>query len=175
MYVPYSKIPDNAISRLERALPGYDFEEFPFEEGGPEMFAVFAGSSQVGIVVAGKDGFEFTFEKKCRQATWLKEEIEKLYFSNDLRWLLVFSSYESKWGYMGAPATSKDEALANIGPLVMKQGAMLIGFESGAWGEMHKGLSYIHSYQLHGTAENPSLDLTDMGPAMIEFTTLESG
>jgi hypothetical protein len=175
MHVPYNKVPDTAISRLERALPGYNFEELLFVDGGLETFAVFAGASQVATVVAGKDGFEFTFEKDSTRAIWLEEEIEKLCFPNDLKWLLVFPSYESKWGYMGAPAKSKDEALANIGSVVMKQGAMLIGFNADEWHRMKNALSYVHSFQLHGSAENPSIDLTDMGAATIEFTTSELG
>lgn len=173
--VLYSLVPDTNAARLERTLPhGYTFEQLPYADGELDMFIVFAGSTQVASVVSGENGFEFLFENN-RQARWLKDEMEKIYFSKSLKWLLVFPSYESKWGYMGSPAASKDEALSNIGPLVMKQGAMLIGFHSGEWDKMHNGLSYLHSFQVRGNVENPVVDDTDMGAAMIEFTTLESG
>ena len=175
MIIPFALVPDTTASKLQRTLPaGYSFEEFPFVDGEPEAFTVFAGSTQVAIVLAGDSGFEFQYEKN-RQGTWLKDEMEKLYFAEDLRWLLVFSSYEDKWGYMGAPAKTKELAMDNIGPLVMKRGAMLVGFSLGEWKEMRNSLNYLHSFQLHGTAEHPLVDETDMGPAMIEFTTLESG
>lgn len=173
--VLYSLVPDTNAARLERTLPhGYTFEQLSYTEGEPDMFVVFAGSTQVASVVSGENGFEFLFENN-RQARWLKDEMEKIYFSKSLKWLLVFPSYQGKWGYIGTPVKTKEEAMKNLAQIVMKQGAMLIGFYSGEWNKMHNGLNYLHSFQVRGTVENPVVDETDMGEAMIEFTTLESG
>ncbi len=171
--VLYSLVPDSNFARLERTLPsGYTIEALPFEDGKPDIFLVFVGSALVASVVAGENGFEFLFEDR-RESRRLKDELEKLYFSNSIKWLLVFPSHEKKWGYVGTPADTKELALENVVPTVIKQGAMLVGFRASEWAKMQNSLSYLHSFQVHGTVESPTLDETDMGDAMIEFTTLE--
>ena len=171
----FSLVPDSNHARLERTLPpGYTIEALPFEEGKPDIFVVFVGSAQVASVVAGDNGFDFLFEDR-RESWRLKDELEKLYFSNTIKWLLVFPSHEKKWGYVGTPVDTKDLALANVSPVVMKRGALLVGFRASEWASMQNSLSYLHSFQVRGTVESPTLDETDMGGAMIEFTTLERG
>ncbi len=176
MIVPYNLVPDSTALRLDRTLPdGYTFDQLETAEGEADKFVVLCGSSQIAVVSAETTGFLFQITAGSKGDRFEKLLSERFFPTKELNWLLVFPSYERKWGYMGAPATSKDEALANIGPSVMKQGAMLIGFYSNKWDEMINGLEYVHSFQLLGTVEDPLLGLTDLGPAMIEFTTLESG
>jgi hypothetical protein len=176
MKIPFSLVPDTTTDRLERILPnGYRFERVETKVDENEKYEIYLGSTYVADVSVEGTGFQFDFSAGS-QGSRLEALLSGKYFpTKELNWLLVFPSHERKWGYIGSPATSKDEALANIGPLVMKQGTMLIGFYSNKWDEMVNGLEYDYSFQLLGTVEDPSLGLTDLGPAMIEFTTLESG
>ena len=175
MLVPYKMNTDSIIVSLLGNLPvGYLLEQIGTAKGETEKFAVFFGSSQVAAVSAEVSGFLFQFSVGSK-GDRLESLIAAGHIASNLVWLLVFPSYESKWAYLDAPAKSKDEALANIGLMVMKRGSMLVGFYSSEWLKEDNSLSYVLSYQLRGSAEDPSLCLTDMGSAMIEFTTLESG